>query len=69
MSEHRVIAATTVPARIERVWGRVCDFAHDADWVESTIEVLSSGVEVALGTGYEERTRLSGSGPRRPVGP
>ena len=59
-SEHRVTAATTVPATLERVWSLVCDMRHYADWVESTIEVLRADDEIGIGARYEERTRLSG---------
>jgi uncharacterized protein YndB with AHSA1/START domain len=59
-SEHRVTAATTVPATLERVWSLVCDMHHYADWVESTIEVVRADDEIGPGARYEERTRLSG---------
>jgi uncharacterized protein YndB with AHSA1/START domain len=59
-SEHRVTAATTVPAPLERVWSIVSDLHRYADWVESTIEVLRADDEIGPGARYEERTRLSG---------
>jgi uncharacterized protein YndB with AHSA1/START domain len=59
-SEHRVTAATTVAASLERVWTLATDMGRYQDWVESTIEVLRADDEMALGARYEERTRLSG---------
>ncbi len=59
-SEHRVTAATSVPAPLERVWSFVRDMSRYADWVESTIHVVRADDEIALGASYEERTRLTG---------
>jgi carbon monoxide dehydrogenase subunit G len=59
-SEHRVTAEITVAAPLDVVWTFVSDLAGYADWVETTIEVLSADDELCLGAAFEERTRLSG---------
>ncbi len=58
--EHRVTVATDVDAPIEVVWDLLCRFSGYADWLESTIEVLSFDDEAEVGAGFEERSRISG---------
>jgi hypothetical protein len=59
-NEHRVTAGTDVHAPIETVWDFLCRFGDYADWLESTTKVLRADDEVAIGAGFDERSRLSG---------
>jgi Polyketide cyclase / dehydrase and lipid transport len=59
-TEHRVTAATDARAPIETVWDLLCRFGDYGDWLESTTKVLRADDEVAIGAGFDERSRLSG---------
>jgi Polyketide cyclase / dehydrase and lipid transport len=59
-AEHLVTATTDAHAPTEVVWGLLCRFGDYADWLESTVRVLRADEEVALGAGFEERSRISG---------
>lgn len=58
--EHRVTVATDVHAPVGAVWDFLCRFADYGDWLESTTEVLRADEAVAVGAGFEERSRISG---------